>query len=60
MADKNGDGMLTISEFKGVLMALKVTNEQEVNILVQFFDNDGDKYIKIDEFFNLLKNVGSI
>ena len=60
MAYKNGDGVLTVSDFKGVLMELKVTNELEVDILVQFFDNDGDKYIKIDEFFNLLKNVGSI
>ena len=27
---------------------------------MEFFDNDGDKLIVIDEFFTLLKNVGSI
>ena len=41
-------------------MAIGVANEQEVDVLVEFFDSDGDKYIVIDEFFTLLKNVGSI
>ena len=41
-------------------MAIGVANDQEVDILVEFFDSDGDKYIVIDEFFTLLKNVGSI
>nr|XP_043617219.1 calcium-binding protein CML24-like [Erigeron canadensis] len=49
--DANGDGKISITELRSILNALgTVTSEEELKIVMEEIDKDGDGYIDLNEF----------
>lgn len=63
LLDKDKDGQLTVEEFKTMItenLKVKAINGSDIDTLVAWIDQDGDKKIPIGEFFELLANNAQI
>ena len=63
LQDKDKDGKLTHAEFKNTIMTKLdeiSIDDDDLNALISFLDEDGDGLIIIDEFFVTLQNSGSL
>lgn len=63
LQDKDKDSKLTHAEFKNTIstkLGASSIDDDDLNALISFLDQDGDGLIEIDEFFVTLQHSGSL
>ncbi|OAF68170.1 Exocyst complex component 6 [Intoshia linei] len=57
--DTNGDGSISMAEFKNLLECMKEECSEDVQEMFNVFDKDGDGEITLDEFVTIIKMFSS-
>ena len=58
--DKNGDGYITVEELRHVMNALgERCSDEEIKMMIDSVDSDGDGKVDIDDFAKLLESTGA-